>query len=56
MELRPQLSQYEEHSFLGLVEAIWQADVDKPSHDAWIAHFNNIVGHRRQRSPVLLKR
>ncbi|MFK2911758.1 S-type pyocin domain-containing protein [Pseudomonas sp. 3HC3] len=45
MELRPQLSQYEEHSFLGLVEAIWQADVDKPSHDAWIAHFNNIVGH-----------
>lgn len=45
MELKPRLEEYEEHSFLGLVEAIWQANADKPSHDAWIAHFNNIVGH-----------
>lgn len=45
MELRPKLSQYEERSFLSLVEAIWHADADKASHDAWIAHFNNIVGH-----------
>lgn len=45
MELRPELRQYEERSFLSLVEAIWHADADKASHDAWIAHFNNIVGH-----------
>ncbi|QHG67857.1 S-type pyocin domain-containing protein [Pseudomonas putida] len=45
MELRPQLNQYEEHSFLSLIEAIWQAETDKASHDAWITHFNQIVGH-----------
>ncbi len=45
MELKPRLEQYEEHSFLGLVDAIWQAEADHASHDAWIAHFNNIVGH-----------
>ncbi|QKL04540.1 S-type pyocin domain-containing protein [Pseudomonas sp. NY5710] len=45
MELRPELSQYEENSFLSLVEAIWHADADKASHDAWIAHFDSIVGH-----------
>lgn len=45
MELKLRLDQYEEQSFLGLVEAIWHANTDKSSHDAWIAHFNNIVGH-----------
>ncbi|MBK4992570.1 S-type pyocin domain-containing protein [Pseudomonas sp. S37] len=45
MELKPNLSQYEEHSFLGFVEAIWQAETDKATHNAWIFHFNNIVAH-----------
>ncbi|MGJ7547344.1 S-type pyocin domain-containing protein [Pseudomonas alloputida] len=39
------MGQYEEHSFLGFVEAIWHHNADKASHDAWIAHFNSIVGH-----------
>jgi hypothetical protein len=45
MELKPHLSQYEEHSFLGFVEAIWQAETDKSTHNAWIAHFTNIIDH-----------
>lgn len=45
MELRSSLEQYEEQSFLGLVEAIWHVDTDKVSHDALITHFNRIVGH-----------
>lgn len=45
MELRPHLNHYEEHTFLALVEAIWNVEMDERSHDALITHFNQIVGH-----------
>lgn len=45
MDLRSSLDQYEEQSFLKLVEDIWHVETDKVSHDALITHFNRIVGH-----------
>ncbi|NIF30123.1 S-type pyocin domain-containing protein [Pantoea sp. Tr-811] len=45
MDIRPHLNQYDEPAFLGFVEAIWQLEADQASHNEWITHFNQIVGH-----------
>ncbi|WP_313738470.1 bacteriocin immunity protein [Pseudomonas sp.] len=45
MDIRPALDQYEESAFLTFVEHIWNTETNRATHDAWINHFNAIVGH-----------
>ncbi|CAM3282213.1 S-type pyocin domain-containing protein [Pseudomonas plecoglossicida] len=46
IKFETKLQNYEEPRFLSLVQEIWNADTDKAHHDALIAHFDRVVGHR----------
>lgn len=45
MKLENKLLDYDERTFLGFVQAIWDVEVQKSEHSQLIAHFDKIVGH-----------
>lgn len=47
MELKPSLIDYTQDEFKSLVSAIWNADLDNPTHTQLIDHFDKIIGDPR---------